>query len=208
MDESVNWVNNEWVNDDIRVVLNCGQSTAREVVPLAIDALRAANLDNWKRLSPLPPGFWPDFDEALNTAESERIIAEIEDSRGYLFDTISFYFPNCCHDLTFDFSKYDNGLFVIEITIPARALSEVEGTPRRGEMVWNWHKSRKSFDTELPGPDDFEEDELRQWHDEYNRLGDTPSLWPQTRECFLNVVNHLKEALPNANVKTDERLLI
>jgi hypothetical protein len=207
MDESVNWVNNEWVNDDIRVMLNCGQSSAREVVPLAINALRAAILDNFKKLSPLPPGFWPDLDDFFK-GETERIIREIEDSHGCFYDSIVEYFPNCCHSLTFDFSEYDNGLFVIEITIPAKVLSEVEGTRRRGEMIWNWCKGRTSFEAELRGPNDFGEDDLRQWYEEYNRLGDTPSIWPQTRECFLNVVNHLKDALPRASVKTDERLLI
>jgi len=57
------------------------------------------------------------------------------------------------------------------------------------------------------GPQDGELDEeaYDAWWDKYRSLGEdySPSVWPQNRQCFLNVIEHFKSAFPVKEVRLD-----
>jgi len=193
-------------NQPISVHFNCGSITVRDIVPCAMNALHAAVLENWKALSTLPPGFWPDFDEQLGTSAAANAIAEL-DANDYFIDSILEFFPQACHSLDFEFSRDLNALIVVKISVPRTAADEVEGSIQRGKMLGEWFRGRTSFRAKLPGPDDMPPEDLHRWHEEYDRLGNTPSIWPQNRQCFLNIVEHLKKALPVKSLELDPRLV-
>ena len=172
-----------------------------------MNALRKAIIENWKSLSPVPPGFWPDFEEVLGAPATDELIAELERS-GDFNDSLIAYSPETCHQLFYQFSKTFDDSVTLEVSIPAAAIDEVEGTVERGKMLdkLRWRGQTK-FRVGLPGPDEMAPEELRRWYEEYDRHGQTPSIWPKNRKCFLNIVEHLKKALPVKTVELDPRLL-
>jgi hypothetical protein len=160
-------------------------------------------MENWKRMSPLPCGFWPHLDEQFGSEKIQRMIAEVE-AYDIFYDNVVDYFPNTCHSLSFEFRRQLDGLMQVRLSIPASALDEVEGS-RAMAAKWNW-RDIKSFHKGLPRPGDMSDEELRM-QEEYNHLRNTPSIWPQNRERFLKVVSELRKALPVREAEFDPRLI-
>jgi hypothetical protein len=95
-------------------------------------------------------------------------------------------------------------------------MFEVEGSRELERMEREWMRELErrgkiaNADTwpfEHPTEEDLGEDGYDAWWKRYFDLRDkTPSVWPRNRQCFLNIVEHLKRALPVKNVELDPRL--
>jgi len=109
-------------------------------------------------------------------------------------------------------SLEDNHLLVW-VSTSQDVTHEREGTRERNRMERECAEQRRKRGREsLSLPDTPQDDELDPaaydaWYEKYFALERTPSIWPQNRACFLNIVDHLKQALPVRKVELDPRLL-
>jgi len=60
---------------------------------------------------------------------------------------------------------------------------------------------------ELPQDDEMGDEESSARFEIYDALHETPSIWPQNRQCLLHIVEYLKKALPVKEVHLDPCLL-
>lgn len=179
-----------------------------------VKALHSAMTENWHALADQPQHAWPNFDRHFSTLAAERMIAELEDTSDWndgssCSDIDCRYSPLDPYELPISVSRDWTRRLTIWFPVLSETLSQVQGTAAQRLMIEKWlpWRGRTDFHPRMPKPGDMEPEELRTWYEEYNRLGNTPSLWPQNRQCLLNIVEHLKRALPVKEVQLDPRLL-
>ncbi len=187
-----------------------------EIIPPLVQAVEKAVAENWKELASEPRNRWPDFRRQFSTLVTERIIAELDDpeemndSRWYA--TLDFCFsPNCAREITIDLYREKVGPILLRMSLDGGAMNEVEGTTAQRRMIENWRPSWRGA-TEfhpftMPQAGDMPEDELRQWYEEYERLGRALSLWPQHRRCFMHIAEGIMKAVVVKKAEIDPRLM-
>jgi hypothetical protein len=202
------------INSVITVLMDLGVSDVHAVVPLLIKALQTAVVENWQALSSEPTRLWPNFKRQFSTLVAERMITELEDSTdwndGSSYSTIDFYFsPMYVREIEISVSRDADDSLMMRMALDGKAVVEVEGTAAQRKMLseWQGRRGRTDFHFRFPGKGDMEDDELRKWQEEYDRLGHTSSIWPKHRQCLLNVVEHLKQSLLIRRLELDPRLL-
>lgn len=191
-------------------------------IPAFIKALQTAVMQNWETLADEPTHcwsttlkyFWPNFARHFSTLVAERMIIELEDIEdswdGTSSSKIDLYFsPLCMREVCVEFVRRADGPLWLEMRLDGEATTEVEGTQGQKKMLSEWHgwHGATVFRSGLPGSGDMPDDELRRWHNEYTRLGQTPSIWPKHRRCLLNIVQHLERVLPIQKLNLDPRLI-
>jgi len=101
----------------------------------------------------------------------------------------------------------------VELRVREHIKYEDSGARERARMEEEWEAERERRGLpprvvfEWPQEGEMDEEARQRWWDKYNDLLETASVWPQNRQCLLNIVEHLKQALPVKSVVLDPRLL-
>ena len=207
------------MSDPIGVSVEFAAPFSLENVTKVIECVRAAVLENWEKHADQYSNPTPNLAELELPAVALRIVEEIVSGKDkyqsgscasgtehFSYSPLSFWDPY----LTF--WKASDGTMRVRFTIlSSRPPYERQGDRERERIqkAWEeecqgggkpWHEIMRNI-----GPLDGELDEeaVDAWSDKYNSLGELPSVWPENRQCFLNVIEHWKKALPVREVHFD-----
>ncbi len=187
-----------------------------------LNALDEAVMQNWQTRDRSGQPATYHQDRMLSDRRADDILSELGRPDPHLdgaaFSSVHAEFcPYSTETIDLEFWKWPD---LDQITIwldAAEAIKfEREGSRERARMEHEWMKEleargRLSLDRgwvfEPPRESDMTPDEFDGWWQKYSRLDETPCVWPQNRQCFLNIVEHLKRALPVKKVELDPRLL-
>lgn len=205
----------------VTVQFNLGMADIHTTIPVFMKALQQSVVQNWEILADEPAHLWsttqkhlwPNFHRHFSTLVVERMMIELEDTEdwqdGTSFSSIEFYFsPLCFREAYVHFARKANGSLNLLLGLDGEVTREVAGTGAQRKMLGEWHDWRGAtvFRSGLPESGDMPDDALRKWHDDYERLGETPSIWPKHRQCLLNIVQHLELVLSIQKLNLDPRL--
>jgi hypothetical protein len=199
-----------------------------ENVTTLIECVRAAVLENWEKHSDeyaRATERTPHLEALELPAAANQIVEGIEagkdvyESGRRASSTEHFsYSPlsNWAPYLTF-WRRADGTLGVCFTILSSKPPYELQGDRERSRMESEWEaeclKRGKPWHDVLRacGPEwgELDEEAYYAWWDKYHSLGEgySPSVWPQNRQSFLNVVKHLKNALPVKEVWLDPPFL-
>jgi hypothetical protein len=184
-----------------------------------IESVRAAVSENWENHSDDKSAKSPDVGE-LKLPEAARQLADdiaagVREWSGGDRSANARYFSFCplsTRRSYVSFWRYADGTIGVGLVAPESVTREVQGDRERDsiELEWDDEKKRsgKPLSSVFEGPQEGEmvEEDYFAWWDKYHALGDTPSIWPQNRQCLLNIIEHLKKALPVREIEIDPRL--
>jgi hypothetical protein len=118
------------------------------------------------------------------------------------------YSPLSSRGANFGVRENHDGTLRAWIGVPDRERIEVRGDRRRKQMARHWEQIRRRRGERPPfrtGPDD-DDPGYDEWWREYDRLEETPLVWPQNKRCIQHIISRLRAALPMRMVEIDEPL--
>jgi hypothetical protein len=212
------------MSDPIGASVHFAAPLSLDNVSKLIECARAAVMENWEKHTDQYSLPAPHLEALQLPAAATQVVEEIEAGKDeyesgsrtsstehFSFCPVSFWAPY----LTF--WRYGDGTMGVSVTIlSSQPRYERQGDRERSRMESEWEeecqKRGKPWHLILSsvGPEDGELDDEAccAWWDKYYSLShDTPSVWPQNRQCFLNIIDHLKKALPVESVRLDPPLL-
>jgi len=185
-----------------------------------LDSVRAALIENWEACADTASKQAPCLDQLDTATAAPRIIDEIGQSERQFADGIHTsefrefrYSPVSVWSASMDIWKYTDETIGVLLIVSENITCEVKGDRERWRMQSEWEEEKKRRGEVLvpgsEGPEwgELDEEAYDAWWSKYNALAETPKVWPQNRRCLLNIVEHLKKALPVKEVRLDPRLL-
>jgi hypothetical protein len=118
------------------------------------------------------------------------------------------YSPQSSRSANFGVGENHDGTLRARIGVSDQQRIEVRGDRRRSQMKRRWEQIRRRRGERPPfrtGPDD-DDPGYDEWWREYDRLEETPEVWPQNKRCIQHIISRLRAALPVRNVTMDEPL--
>jgi hypothetical protein len=154
---------------------------------------------------------------ASQVVEDIEAAKRVYESGNRSADTEHFSFcPVSCWAPYLTFWRYGDGTMGVSVTVlSSTPRYERQADRERTRMEFEWEKERQSrglpYNPAAIGPeeDELDEEAYDAWWNRYNTLtnDDTPCVWPQNRQSLLNIIDHLKKALPVKEVRLDPPLL-
>jgi hypothetical protein len=154
----------------------------------------------------------------------EDVLGELDDQRSLRSGGLAFtsvfspvFSPVSAEGMEITFWRREGNERVdVSISVREAVIYEREGHRERARMEWEWMKKLEShglvslehgWSFEPPTDNEMPSKEYDRWWKRYHELDETPSIWPQNRECLLNIVENLKRVLSVKDVSFDPRLL-